>query len=180
MRRPSLTSPLTLWAAPRRYALSNNVSLDGVRMQLNSSKLTDAGPEEELLLDDESDDGAPLPRAAVRRSERVTKLAIRATGVRFAPDGRSWAASSTEGLLIFSLDDALAFDPTGLELDTTPAAVNAAVTRREWAAALPMALCLNEPVLIRAVWQQVPPESVPLVAQALPAPYVERLLRFLG
>jgi len=165
----------------RKYAISNNVSLDGVRMQLNSSHLTDAGPVEDLLLDEDSDgQGVPLPRAAVRRSERVTRLAVRAMCVRFSPDGRAWAAASTEGLLIFSLDDALLFDPSGLELETTPAAVAEAVRRREFSRALPMALCLNEAKLIRAVWQQVPPDGVALVAHSLPVPYVERFLQFLG
>lgn len=141
------------------------------------------GVEEDILQDDDSDDpSAPQggARNVSRRSERITKLAVRASCVRFAPDGRSWAAASTEGLLIYSLDDSLQFDPTGLELDTTPAAVAAAVARADFGAALPMALCLNEPELIRAVWQQVPPSSVPLVAQSLPPPYLERLLRFLG
>ena len=64
----------------RKYALSNNVALDGVRMQLNSSHLTAAGPVEDLLLDADSDDpsSVPLARAAARRSERVTKLKVRA------------------------------------------------------------------------------------------------------
>ena len=86
----------------RKYVLSSNVSLDGVRTQLNSKAMTDAGPEEDLLLDDDSDtEGQRLPgsRAPLRRSERVTKLAVRATCVRFSPDGRSWAAASTEGLV---------------------------------------------------------------------------------
>ena len=86
----------------RKYVLSSNVSLDGVRTQLNSKAMTDAGPEQDLLLDDDSEgEGARLPgsRAPLRRSERVTKLAVRATCVRFSPDGRSWAAASTEGLV---------------------------------------------------------------------------------
>ena len=43
-----------------------------------------------------------------------------------------------------------------------------------------MALCLNEPGLLRGCWQLVPPEHIPIVAQQVPAPYLERLLRFLG
>lgn len=116
----------------------------------------------------------------MRRSERVTRLAVRASCVRFSPDGRSWAAASTEGLLIYSLDESLVFDPTGLEIETTPATISAAVKRKDFGRALPMAICLNEPKLMRAVWQQVPPESIALVAQRLPPPYLERLLRFLG
>ena len=70
-----------------------------MRTQLNSKMLTDAGPEEDLLLDDDSDEPNAAPpgsRQVLRRSERVTKLAVRAACVRFSPDGRSWAAASTE------------------------------------------------------------------------------------
>ena len=166
----------------RKYALSNNVSLDGVRTHLNSKHLSEAGPDADLLLDVDSDDAAAPPpaRGVVRRSERVTKLAIRASCVRFAPDGRSWAAASTEGLLVYAVDDALQFDPTGLELDTTPAAVGKALARAEYGRALPMALCLNEVPLIRSVWQAVPPEMISLVCASLPPPYLPRLLSFLG
>jgi periodic tryptophan protein 2 len=168
----------------RKYALSNNVALDGVRLQLHSKDLTEAGPVDDLLLDSDSDDGLAAPRSTargvLRRSERITKLAVRASSVRFAPDGRSWAAASTEGLVIYSLDDALQFDPTGLELDTTPEAVGKALHRGEHGRALPMALCLNEPSLIRAAFVAVPPAEVRLVASALPPPYLPRLLSFLA
>ena len=43
-----------------------------------------------------------------------------------------------------------------------------------------MALCLNEPHLIRAAFVAVPPAEVPLVAAGLPPPYLPRLLSFLG
>lgn len=167
----------------RKYALSNNVALDGVRTKLHSAHLTEAGPVEDIVLDEDSDDGmnpAKTARGVLRRSERVTKLAIRASCVRFAPDGRSWAAASTEGLVIYSLDDALQFDPTGLELETTPEAVGRALARGEHGRAMPMALCLNEPHLIRAAFVAVPPAEVPLVAAGLPPPYLPRLLSFLG
>ena len=42
-----VTDDVTQRTLLRKYALSNNVSLDGVRMRLNSSHLTDAGAEEE-------------------------------------------------------------------------------------------------------------------------------------
>ena len=168
----------------RKYVLSNNVSLDGVRMQLRSDSYGGGGHDDDLLLDGyDSDDASGMPppaRGVVRRSERITKLAIRASCVRFAPDGRSWAVASTEGLLVYAIDDALQFDPTGLELETTPAAVVEAAQSGDFGRALPMALCLNEPGLLRGCWQLVPPEHIPIVAQQVPAPYLERLLRFLG
>lgn len=165
----------------RKYVLSNNAALDGVRMQLNSAHLTAAGPVQDILLDsDEDEASAGAPRSLARRSERVTKLAIRCACVRFSPDGRSWAAASTEGLLIYSLDDARTFDPTGLEAHTTPDAVVAAVGAGEFGRALPMALCLGEPALIRGSWAMVPPEQIAIVAGQVPLTYLERLLRFLA
>jgi len=166
----------------RKFVLSNNGALDGVRLELNSSKLTDAGNEEELLVDADSDEpSAPAaPRALGRRSERITRLAVRCACVRFSPDGRAWAAASTEGLLVYSQDDERRFDPSDLEVTTTPSSVAAAISAHDFGRALPMSLCLNEPALIRAAWQRVPPEQIPLVAQSVPLPYLERLLRFLA
>ena len=143
----------------------------------------DAGPLEDIVLDDDSDDPTappPPPRALGRRSERITRLAARCACVRFSPDNRSWAAASTEGLVIFSLDETTHFDPSGLELHTTPEAVVAAATRGEHGAALAMALCLNEADLVRGAWQRVPHGQIALVAGGIPQPYIERLLRFLG
>lgn len=34
--------------------------------------------------------------------------------------GRSWSAATTEGLLIYSLDNLLTFDPVDLDTDITP------------------------------------------------------------
>ena len=168
----------------RKYALSDNVALDGVRTHLNSKALSKEGiVEDEIMLDDDSDDPSAPPSAArgvLRRSERITKLAIRAACVRFSPDGRSFAVASTEGLMLYSIDDARQFDPTGLELSTTPLAVGLALSRAEYGRAMPMALCLNEVDLIRAVWHAVPPDAVPVLAAALPPPYLPRLLAFLA
>ena len=168
----------------RKYALSDNVSLDGVKTNLNSKDLLPDGTvAEELLLDDDSDDpSAPMATAkgVLRRSERITKLAIRASCARFSPDGRSFAVASTEGLMVYSLDDALQFDPTGLELSTTPFAVGLALSRGEFGRAMPMALCLNESALIKTVWESTPPGDVAVVAAALPPPYLPRLLAFLA
>ena len=47
-------------------------------------------------------------------SSRRTAAAIRSKCVQFSPTGRAFAVASTEGLLVYSLDDALVFDPIEL------------------------------------------------------------------
>lgn len=41
--------------------------------------------------------------------------------VALSPTNRCWAAATSEGLLLYSLDEALLFDPTDLTEDLTPA-----------------------------------------------------------
>ena len=48
--------------------------------------------------------------------------AVRSRAVALSPTGRCWAAATTEGLLLYSLDPAAMFDPTDLADDVTPQA----------------------------------------------------------
>lgn len=45
---------------------------------------------------------------------------IRTKCLRIAPTGRSWAAATTEGVLLYSMDESFIFDPTDLDIDVTP------------------------------------------------------------
>ncbi len=62
------------------------------------------------------------------------------SSVRFSPTGRDFCASTTEGLLVYSLDSRTAFDPTELTEEVTPASIRAALERGEQAAGLVMAM----------------------------------------
>ena len=70
--------------------------------------------------------------------------------------GRSWAAASTEGLLIYSLDSGLTFDPYDLTMEVTPDNITAAVRDKLYASALVMSLRLNEYDLVVKVVESVP------------------------
>lgn len=56
-------------------------------------------------------------------SSRRTREEARSTCVRFSPTGREWAACTTDGLLLYSLDEAAVFDPSDLDESVTPEAV---------------------------------------------------------
>ncbi|KAJ6595893.1 Dip2/Utp12 family-domain-containing protein [Mycena vulgaris] len=100
--------------------------------------------------------------------------------VRFSPTGRAWAAASTEGLLIYSLDDTVTFNPFNLSMDLTPQAVLDVLAAREYLKALVMAFRLNEKPLIHRVYESVPRGDIRLVARQLPVVYVPLLLRFVA
>jgi periodic tryptophan protein 2 len=199
----------------KKFAISENRSLDGVASQLNSKRMTEAGPLAEIDHDsndecgdvgDRRDDS--LPGVARGAHAKRRRPAARTHSTRFAPSGRSWAAATTEGLLIFSLDQVPAepppclpqrehqttffnecsanawqvssFDPLDLSLDVTPARIFESLEACNWLDALLMALRLNEAPVLRAVYQRVPVAEIPLLAAALPEPYLKRMLQLIA
>ena len=88
-------------------------------------------------------------------SARGQRPEVRVAELQFSPTGRDFAATTTEGLIIYSLDSKLVFDPFELNVDITPATIRAAVKREDYGAALVMSLRLNETDLVREVVEQV-------------------------
>lgn len=106
---------------------------------------------------------------------------VRVTGVAFSPAGTAFCAASTEGLLIYSLDNTLQFDPFDLNMEITPAATLAVLEgEKDYLKALVMAFRLNEAGLITRVFQAIPHQDIALVVEQLPLVYVPRLLRFVA
>lgn len=170
----------------KRFEISQNLSLDGTQEFLDSRKLTEAGPMELIdergdLSDQEDRMDRTLPGArAGDMSKRKYRPEARTKCVRFSPTGRSWAAASTEGLLIYSLDDSIAFDPFDLDLDITPATIAETLAAKEYLKALVMSFRLNEQPLIRTVYEHIPREDVKLLCKQMPAHYAEHLLSFIS
>lgn len=75
---------------------------------------------------------------------------------RLHPAGRCWAATTTEGLLIYSLDAQLLFDPFELDTSVTPGRVRAALRQRDFTRAVLMAFRLNERELLQETLESVP------------------------
>ncbi|RXW14310.1 hypothetical protein EST38_g11542 [Candolleomyces aberdarensis] len=172
----------------KKFQISQNLSLDGTEEFLDSRKVNDAGINTDLINDDEGSDledrlDTSLPGArkgAGDMSVRRYRQEARTKSVRFSPTGRAWAAASTEGLLIYSLDETVTFDPFDLSLDLTPQSILEVLTAREYLKALVMAFRLNEKPMIQRVYESIPPSDIRLIARQLPVTYVPLLLRFVA
>jgi periodic tryptophan protein 2 len=171
----------------KKFQISQNLSLDGTEEFLDSRKINDAGVSTDLIDDrgDESDledrmDYALPGAARGDLSKRRYRQEARTKCVRFSPTGRAWAAASTEGLLIYSVDDTIVFDPFDIDIDLTPQAVLAAISNHESLKSMVMAFRLNEKPLIRRAYTAVPRKDIRLLARQLPVLYVEAMLRFVA
>lgn len=174
----------------RKYQISHNRSLDGLLDKLNSKHLGEGGIVLSTI-DHDAEHEAQYTRAApdeslpgVQRgdlsSKRKTLPEVRTKCVSFAPNGRSFAVATSEGLLIYSLNDSLVFDPFELDEDVTPESVIEACEQGQFARAMLMALHLNEKPIIEDVLIQTPLRSVHLVACTIPVVFLSRLLEIIA
>jgi len=170
----------------KKFQISENLSLDGTQEFLDSRKMTEAGPVDGLdLRGDEEDlnDRVDITLPGAQRgdlSKRKYRRAARTMCVRFSPTGRSWAAASTEGLLLYGLDDTTTFDPYDLDIDITPESLLETIEDGDHLLALITAFRLNEQPLILRAYEAVPASDIRLIARQVPEVYLLTLLRFIA
>ncbi|KAM5281204.1 periodic tryptophan protein 2 homolog [Ctenodactylus gundi] len=167
----------------KRFQLSCNLSLDAMEEFLNRRKMTEFGNLALIDQDAGEEAGVAIPLPGVKKgdmSSRHFKPEIRVTSLRFSPTGRCWAATSTEGLLIFSLDARMLFDPYELDTSVTPGRIRKALRRRQFTQAILMAFRLNEKTLTQEALEAVPWAEIEVVSASLPELYVDKVLEFLA
>ncbi|RKP36347.1 WD40-repeat-containing domain protein [Dimargaris cristalligena] len=173
----------------RRFPITASKEYDGTQTRLRRDQLSEAGPM--ALIDDESDEETDRHGRRIKDkslpgvqkgdlSRRTVRPEVRTHDVKFSPTGRAWAAASTEGLLVYSLDDTWIFDPFDLDLHVTPASVLESLDQGEYLTALIMAFRLNEKALMVKVYENIPPTDVPILARDFPEAYLDRMLHFIA
>lgn len=170
----------------KKYTVSINLSIDGTQEFLNSRDLTEAGPRgaidtrgEDSDFEDRVDKTLPGANRG-DASYRKQRPEVRVSAVAFSPTGRAFCAASTEGLLVYSLDQTLQFDPVDLDITVTPATTLATLKQQDYLKALIMSFRLNSPSLISRVYYAIPAPSIILVVAQTPTMYIPRLLRFVA
>ncbi|XP_032485862.1 periodic tryptophan protein 2 homolog isoform X1 [Phocoena sinus] len=167
----------------KKFEISCNLSLDAMEEFLNRRKMTEFGNLALIDQDAMEEGGVPIPLPGVKKgdmSSRHFKPEIRVTSLRFSPTGRCWAATTTEGLLIYSLDARMLFDPFELDTSVTPVQIRAALCQRDFTRAILMAFRLNERKLLQEALESVPWDEIEVISSSLPDLYVEKALEFLA
>ncbi|XP_034195473.2 periodic tryptophan protein 2 homolog [Osmia lignaria lignaria] len=168
----------------KKFVVTQNRSLDAVDEYINKRKLTEFGSKALIEEREENEGGNVTLRLPGVKSgdmaSRSIKPEVRVFSLQFSPTGQAWAAATTEGLLIYSLDVGLVFDPFQLELGITPDTVKIALNENEYAKALMMALRLNEKLLIQRVVENIPLSDIELTTANLPDIYVDKVLKFIA
>ncbi len=167
----------------KTFEITQNRSFDAMDEVISRKKMTEFGNLD--LVEDRDDQlgSSSIKLPGAKRgdmSSRSHRPEVRVADLQFSPTGREFSAATTEGLLIYSLDSKLVFDPLDLDVSITPASIRAAVKNKNFSGGLLMALRLNENDLVREVMEQIPHSDVDLLATDLPQKYVPTLLKFVG
>ncbi len=98
----------------------------------------------------------------------------------FAPTNRAWAAATTEGIYLYSLDTSLTFSPLMLDIDITPKAALEAFKQKSYLKSLIYAIYLNKTDLINLFLNTIPVENIQILSNKIPFNVVGALLDFLS
>eukprot|EP00049_Salpingoeca_infusionum_P001172 m.45756 g.45756 ORF g.45756 m.45756 type:complete len:970 (-) comp10895_c0_seq1:2376-5285(-) len=169
----------------RQFTISANLSIDGMQEKLNSKNDTSFGALALMDTDSDSDPEMRVNRSlpGVKKgdySSRITPPEIRVKGIHMSSTGRSFAAATTEGLVVFSLDDTLVFDPFNLDIDITPDTIVKTLEDGDTLKAIVMAFRLSEQPLIHQTVEAVKAEDIKITVELLPTAYIKALLVFLA
>ncbi|XP_026466497.1 periodic tryptophan protein 2 homolog [Ctenocephalides felis] len=168
----------------KKFQITQNRSFDAVDDFINRRKMTEFG-NIALIEEREISEGGnvTIKLPGVKSGDmasRTVKPEVRVLCLQFSPAGHSWAACTTEGLLLYSLDNAFVFDPFLLDLGTTPEAARNCLKEQQYSMALIMALRLNELALIHEIIEQIPYADIEITANSLPQEYAKRALKFIS
>ncbi|KAF7997143.1 hypothetical protein HCN44_005420 [Aphidius gifuensis] len=168
----------------KKFEITQNRSFDAVDDFINRRKMTEFG-NIALIEEREANEGGKVSiRVPGARkgdmASRNFKPEIRVYSLQFSPTGQSFAATTTEGLSIYSLDVGLVFDPFELDIGVTPETVKNTLNNKDYAKALMMSIKLNEKDLIRYVIENIPHIDIELTVNSMSLVYIERLLKFIA
>jgi len=164
----------------KKFEITQNRSFDCMDEIINRRKMTEFG---NLALVEDRSDGSNINLPGTKAkdlSSRTVKLDITVSGLRFSPTGRSFSAVTTEGLLVYSLDRKIAFNPFLLDTNITPQSIRASIESGDFSQSLIDAFKLNEKLLVRESIEHIPVKDIDLIVKQWPIIFLKRLMNHIA
>ncbi|KAL8449175.1 hypothetical protein Emag_003695 [Eimeria magna] len=186
------------------FLLTSNRLLEGIARELNSKYIADDGTaiqEYDLSdIDDDLNEGErerkrirnhrALPGVTIGELASKNDKVFLVHDVSFSSDSRCFAAATSHGLYIFSIDlnrgmvgsygtSDVGHAPPLMTKNVTTGNIALALSKEEYAKAFLLALVCDDLPTLLCVYEKIPPASVPLVCSSLAPSLLPPLLFFL-
>ncbi|CAL8068598.1 unnamed protein product [Calicophoron daubneyi] len=173
----------------KRFEVTCNLSLEGVQEVFDRRRFLATHCPDSVAVKAIEMSSLPIPmnRKGADRSRRDWRPEIRVSSVQFSPTGDAFAATTTEGVLVYSLasagtgyglqshfslgrdsSDAWVFEAAGLDEQATPAAARLASSEGRHAEALDISIRLRLHDLVEEVIEAIPDRMIDFLAKQLP------------
>ncbi|MPC13856.1 Periodic tryptophan protein 2 [Portunus trituberculatus] len=120
----------------KKFEVTQNRSFDAMDDIINRRKMAENGINLSLIEErDNNNEKVAIKLPGTRQGDmslRAFRPEVRVSCLTFSPTGRSWAASTTEGLLVYSLDNNWLFDPLDLDFSNTPSAIKQKLKEKDY------------------------------------------------
>lgn len=180
----------------KKFQLSHNLSLEGILDKLRSDRLVDGIQIDNLPNSTNPDEDHTDPnyrRKLIGKKEtssgiisslsdgnRTVRPEILTSSLKFSPTGREWAAATTQGLQIFSLDEGILFAPIELDVAITSQTVALYLSNEDYPRALTVALHLGEKEIIKKTIESIGINSINLVLKTLDKKLLKLLIEIIS
>lgn len=167
----------------KKFAVTWNLSMDGMYDYISSRKIAEFGFNTEVFSQREDSTSSTINLPGVAKgdfSSRMVSPMIAVLDIKFSPTMRSFVATTTEGIHLYSLEQMNMFDPFQLEENINDGSVRKALAANEFNSALMQSLKLNELAIVNEVLESIPLQEIAFVSASLPVKYIEILLRHIA
>jgi len=161
----------------KKFEITQNRSFDCMDEIINRRKMTDFG--NLALIEDRDDPGSRIKLPGTKAkdmSSRTLDMEVNVLELGFSPTGRNFSAVTTEGLLVYSLDKFLSFDPFLLDTKITPAGIKTSLKNEDHMKALMDAFKLSEKNYLIESFERTPAKDIPLIVKQWPLKFLQRLM----
>lgn len=171
----------------KKLILSSNRSLDGVEQLLNSKNIKDglnmkdiddASEESDVSkdLDDDILPGAKRPNYM----KRNTKLRIEAKMLRIEPGGRSLAVATSEGFMIFGVEDYLKSSLANFSIAGSKDDLLNMIKSKNYPGVIASALSIKDERMLKIFITKIPCSYIDIICKNLPGELIGTFMAFLA
>lgn len=166
----------------KRIEISNNLSLDGFNEFISKRKIQEFGFNlEQIKYRNNESSLAPISLPGVIKSDyadREMTPIISVQQIRFSPTMRTFSLASTEGVIIYSLDNTTTFYPFELDASITTDSFRKNIVEKNYTEALIQAIKLNNDKYIEEAIETTPVDQIELIVSSLSLVMVQKLLHY--
>eukprot|EP00392_Amoebophrya_sp_AT5.2_P012167 g12262.t1 len=190
-----------------RYTLTNNQSLSGLKVLLNSGKtIADGEVWADLDLSDEEDEDHERRRKRMRNNQALPGVKVgdaakayeeaqfHCWDCDFSMDGKNFAVATSHGLHLYAIDSGIAssdsvqtygtalesFQPTVLtENVSIPKIIRAVADEKNLTKAFILSLALNDAKVLLAIYDRICVHQIPAIVASIGASLLPTLIHFL-